>query len=452
MGISRSPPNETGDNKTKHGRNSAQKKPLNRNDNHCYDSAMNGYTISAIILTLAVFIGYINHKFIRLQMTIAIMVGSMLLSVVLIAGKSFGLHDLAGQAATILKDLDFRSLLLNGMLSFLLFAGAFTVDFDILKDQRWEVGVLATISTIVSCLIIGFSTYYLLPLIGIHLKMIYCFLFGALISPTDPIAVLATFKELGAPKKLEVCVSGESLFNDGVGIVMFTTLIEFASGHHAITAASVSLLFLQQAVGGVVYGLVIAWGISKLIQSIDSTKLAILLTLVIVTGCYALALKINISGALAMVVAGIYIGHEARSNKYGAHIHDIMDVFWELIDEILNAVLFLLIGFELLAVHIHGNEYWAMLFSIPFVLLVRLATVAIPMKYFSFKRNPPAYAISILTWGGLRGGLAVALALSLPASPERNFILAMTYAIVAFAVIVQGISIRPLVRRSKQHH
>ncbi|MDF1761141.1 MAG: sodium:proton antiporter [Coxiellaceae bacterium] len=411
---------------------------------------MNAYTMLAIIITLAVLIGYINHRFIRLQMTIAIMAGAMILSLLLLFLQYTGATNITPHVTAMIENLDFRHLLLNGMLSFLLFAGAFTVDLDLLKQQRWQIGILASVSTVASALIIGYLAYLLLPFLGIHVPLLYCFLFGSLISPTDPIAVLATFKEVGAPKALEVCVAGESLFNDGVGIVMFTTLYQLAFTSTTITAGSVTLLFLKQAVGGIAYGVIISWVVSNLLKSAKGRKMAMLLTIALVTGGYQLALAIDISGPLAMVVAGIYLGHQARRGDFGKSTVEAMDVFWELIDEILNAVLFLLIGLELLTLNIHGKQMIAVFAAIPIVLLVRLITVAIPMRALKHRGKTAPYTISILTWGGLRGGLAVALALSLPAGSDRHLILAMTYAIVAFAVIVQGLSIKSLVRLSKQ--
>ncbi len=416
-----------------------------------YHADMNAYTMLAIIITLAVLIGYINHRFIRLQMTIAIMAGAMILSLLLLFLQYTGATNITPHVTAMIENLDFRHLLLNGMLSFLLFAGAFTVDLDLLKQQRWQIGILASVSTVASALIIGYLAYLLLPLLGIHVPLLYCFLFGSLISPTDPIAVLATFKEVGAPKALEVCVAGESLFNDGVGIVMFTTLYQLAFTSTTITAGSVTLLFLKQAVGGIAYGVIISWLVSTLLKSAKGRKMAMLLTIALVTGGYQLALAIDISGPLAMVVAGIYLGHQARRGDFGKSTVEAMDVFWELIDEILNAVLFLLIGLELLTLNIHGKQMIAVFAAIPIVLLVRLITVAIPMRALKHRGKTAPYTISILTWGGLRGGLAVALALSLPAGADRHLILAMTYAIVAFAVIVQGLSIKSLVRLSKNN-
>jgi len=411
---------------------------------------MTPYALASVILTLAVLIGYINHRYIKMQSTIAIMVGSLLLSFVFILIQYLGIADIADATKNLLIQTDFHTLLLNGMLSFLLFAGSLSVDFSILKSRKWEIGILASISTVASVLIIGTLTYYLLPIIGITLPYLFCLLFGALISPTDPIAVLATFKKIEAPKNLEVCVAGESLFNDGVGIVIFLTLYQLAFEGVSITWGNVSLLFLEQAVGGIVYGVILGFVAHKLMQTVDDRKMAILITLAVVTGGYTLALATHISGPLAMVVAGIFVGNKVRKNSKEGKTHETLAIFWEVIDELLNAVLFLLVGFELLAINITDHRLLAVVLAIPLVLLVRLITVAVPMKFIQLRRNRDPYLISILTWGGLRGGLAVALALSLPPSKYRDLIMAMTYGVVVFAVIVQGLTIKSLVQLSKR--
>ncbi|WP_423062928.1 cation:proton antiporter [Candidiatus Paracoxiella cheracis] len=410
---------------------------------------MDTYTLSSIILTLAVIIGYLNHRFIQMQSTIAIMTAALGLSAILLILQHFGIANIAIKTEAIVANINFPDLLLKGMLSFLLFAGALTIDFSSLKDQKWEIGILSSLSTIVSALIVGILVYYLLPLLSIHLPLLYCLLFGALISPTDPIAVLATFKKIGVPKALKVCVAGESLFNDGVGIVIFATLYALTFNGTPITFEQVSLLFLKQAVGGIAYGLLLGYVTNWLIKSINDHRIAILLTLGAVTGGYAFALWLGISGPLAMVVTGILVGNK-NIHKKQTKMSESLDIFWEVIDEILNAVLFLLIGFELLNIQASGLQIIAILGAIPLVLFVRLLTVAIPMKLIQLRRQHNPYTIAILTWGGLRGGLAVALALSLPPSDYRNFILAMTYGVVAFAVIVQGLSIKPLAHLSKQ--
>jgi len=268
--------------------------------------------------------------------------------------------------------------------------------------------------------------------------------------PTDPIAVLATFKEIKVPKSLEVSIAGESLFNDGIGIVIFLTLYQLAFNGVPITWGNVSLLFLEQAAGGIAYGVILGLIAHFLMKKTTDPKMAILITLAVVTGGYNLALAIHISGPLAMVVAGIFVGNKVRSSSAEDKTHNALETFWEVVDELLNAVLFLLIGFELLTINISEHELWAVFLAIPLVLLVRLFTVAVPMKFFQIKRGPEPYTISILTWGGLRGGLAVALALALPPSKYRDLILAMTYGIVVFAIVVQGLTIKPLAKLAKK--
>ena len=407
------------------------------------------YTLGSIVLTIAVLIGYINHRFIKMQTTIAIMSGSLVFSLILIIIGQFGFVQIEAHVTTMLGKIDFHSLLINGMLSFLLFAGALTIDVNTFKNQKWEIGILASVSTIASAFLVGIATYYVLHWLGFRLNFIYCMLFGALISPTDPIAVLATFKQIGAPKQLDVTVAGESLFNDGVGIVIFLTLYQLAFAGKAVTTGAVILLFLQQAIGGILYGAIIGLIAYWLIKPIDDHKIEILITLMIVTGGYAFAQALDISGPLAMVVAGIFIGNRGRNFSMSKKTRESLDNFWELVDEILNAVLFLLIGFELLTVHFNHHYLLAAFIAIPLVLCVRFITVSIPMQIFKLKRKYTPFFTTILVWGGLRGGLAVALALALPANDHRNLILAMTYAVVMFAVIVQGLTVKHLVYKTR---
>ena len=407
---------------------------------------MNLYEIFSIILTIAVAIGYINHRLVRMPPTIAIMVGSLLLSLLLIIIAQFGFADAEAHIAQILTKINFHDLLMNGMLSFLLFAGALSVDIGDLKSRQWEIGILATGSTLASAILVGGGIYFLLRWIGIDIPIVMCFLFGALISPTDPIAVLAIFKDLGAPKRLRISVAGESLFNDGVGIVIFLTIYQVAyiGGHP--TFQSIATMFLQQAIGGVAYGALLGYIGYRLIKSIDDHKLEILITLMIATGGYTLAAVLNISGPLAMVVAGIFIGNRLRDAATSRESSDALNMFWELVDDVLNAVLFLLIGFELIILKITTTEIIAGLVTIPLVLLVRFITVSIPISVFKRFRTYSPHIIKILTWGGLRGGLAVALALSLPPSKARNLILAMTYAVVVFSIVIQGLTIKQMVK------
>ena len=411
---------------------------------------MDVYSLASIILSLAVLIAYLNHKIIHMQTTVALTTASLLISVILLCIHHFGYALYVDRTRELMQSLDFRALLLNGMLSFLLFAGSMTVDFDSLKKQKWEIGTLSSLTTIASAVIVGYAMYLLLNALHIQLSLIECLLFGALISPTDPIAVLSTFKEVGASKRLTTCVAGESLFNDGVGIVIFTTIYQIAFMSHAPTWQTIVLLFCQQTIGGIAYGMLLGLFTHWLVKNLDDHNMMILVTLGVVTGGYALALDCGISGPLAMVVAGIFIGNKSQKGRLHAESQRTLHTFWEVIDEVLNAVLFLLIGFELLTINFDQSHIIAGLLAIPLVLLIRLITVSVPMQLFARKRKNEPWTIAILTWGGLRGGLAVALALSLPTSQSQSLILSMTYAVVTFAVIVQGLTVKPFVAMAKE--
>ncbi len=410
---------------------------------------MSFYTIASFILTVAVFATYVNERWIKMPTTIAIMTSSLILSFIFILIGRYTSSEFTQLITTELANLNFHDLLINGMLSFLLFAGSLHIDLTQLKQHKWEIGVLAMLGTVASTFLVAGLMFELLPLIDIHLDFIYCLLFGALISPTDPIAVLATFKELNAPKQLDVKVAGESLFNDGVGIVMFLSLYQLAFSHQSLSWESVSLLFLQQAIGGLIYGVALGYFVTRLIKSIDNHKVEILLTLIVATGGYTLANHWGLSGALAMVASGIYIGNSGRHSSMSAKSRESLDTFWELIDEVLNAILFLLIGFEILIIQTGHSTVYAALLAIPLVLLVRCLTVAIPMALFKIRKTYVPYTITILVWGGLRGGLAVALALALPKNEQRDLILLMTYAVVMFSILVQGMTMKSLVEKSK---
>ncbi len=407
------------------------------------------YELATLILTLAVLLGYLNHRFIKMQATIAVMVGSMLLSVLIILASNFGI-GIKETISNALISLDFSDLLMHGMLSFLLFAGSLNIDLGSLKHHRYEIGILSCISTIISALLISVATYYLLNYCGIHLLFTECFIFGALISPTDPIAVLNTFKELGAPKQLGTIVSGESLFNDGVGIVLFTSIVGIIYHGGELSFANVSYSFATLALGGIIYGSILGKIAAILIRSAGEYKMAALITLVIVTGGYTFAEYIDVSGPLAMVIAGIIVGNSGRANEKQINIQHHLDSFWEIIDEVLNAILFMLIGFEVLIIPTYFNIILLSVMAVPVVLIARWIVVTVPMSLFKLKRKYSPYATSILVWGGLRGGLAVALALSLPEGGTRDIILTMTYTVVAFSIIFQGLTTPILVHKSKE--
>ena len=409
---------------------------------------MNIYSTLSILTTTAIAIAYLNYRLVKLQTTSAIMVGSLVLSLILLALNKLGISHLEPHIEHLVARLHFHNLLMNGMLSFLLFASSLTIDWQAFKKKRWEIFTLASVSTIASTFIVAISIYFILNWFQIALPFKYCILFGALISPTDPIAVLAMVTTMRAPKKLEVIIAGESLFNDGVGIVIFITAYQFAFASNHPTLHSTAILFAQEALGGLAYGGLLGWFGTYLIRSVSDHKLRILITVGIVTGGYTLAQFLKISGPLAMVVAGMLVGNACRTTTPEDLSYKILEGFWEIVDEILNALLFLLIGFEILVMSHYFNQLLLGLISIPLVLLVRSITVLIPMSIFKRTRHYPPQTVKILIWGGLRGGLAVALALSLPPNHYRDLILIMTYTIVIFAILIQSTTVKRLVKRS----
>lgn len=406
------------------------------------------YNLIAIIITLAIGFAYINQRWLKMPTTIGIMCASLLLALLMIVGGKLGNGHLTLPLTHALARINFHDVLINGMLGYLLFAGAMTVDIRHLRQHKWEVAILAMLGTLASTFLIGIAVYYLLALFGLHLSIVYCLLFGALISPTDPIAVLAMFKDLNAPRHMVTVLEGESLFNDGIGIVIFLTIYQVAFHLSTPTWGSVTLLFLQQAVGGIIWGLIAGWVGFRLIRSIKGASLAILLTIGLVTGGYALAQLIGVSGPLAMVVAGIMVGNACRDGLVPSAMQIQLETFWEVLDELLNAVLFLLVGLELFIMPWSASMLFVGLVTIPLVLFIRFITVATPIRLLALKKNYYPYFISILTWGGLRGGLAIALALALPRSNERDIILSMTYLVVLFAILVQGLTMKPLIAKS----
>lgn len=411
---------------------------------------MSIYSYIAIILTLAIIVSYINHRFIKLHTTIAVMVAALLISVIVCIVGKLGFHKAHESLMLFVVHMKFHELVMNFMLGLLLFAGSLTINLTDLKSQKWEVGILSFISTVCSAFIIGSVLYLILSLIGVPMGFAYCMLFGSLISPTDPIAVLAIFKEVHAPKKLETAVTAESLFNDGVGVVLFITAYQVAYASNSVSFWSVILLFLQEAAGGIVYGIVFGWILCVLLKTLRDIKLEILLTITLVIGAYTLAQAILISGPLAMVTAGIFVANYKRHVVLPPLSRQYLETVWEIIDELLNTVLFLLLGFEILIVHYDWRKVVVSLLVIALVLVTRFITVAVPMTLLNPWREKIPYAISILTWGGLRGGLAVSLALALPKGDVRSWVLALTYAVVLFSVIVQGTTIKPLVKFSKK--
>ncbi len=407
---------------------------------------MSLFDILALLITLTAIFSYINHRYLRLPLTIGVMLIGLIMSLGLLALKPLGL-DLTSQANTILGEIDFNQTLMHGMLSYLLFAGALHVNLADLAEQKWLIATLATLGVLASTTIIGVLLWLLLDLIDIDLPFLYCLVFGALISPTDPIAVLAILRTVHAPKSLETKITGESLFNDGIGVVVFILISGFAFGETDITPSAVIAFFLKEALGGVIFGFVIGGITYAMLKRVDNYQVEILLTLALVTGGYAMAEVLHVSAPIAIVVAGLLIGNHGRLLAMSEITVERLDTFWELIDEILNAVLFVLIGLEILVITFGAHLLIAGVLSIFIVLIARFISVGVPIFFIRKFRELTPGVIKILTWGGLRGGISVALALSLPASPERETILAITYCVVVFSILVQGLTIGRLIKR-----
>ncbi|KPU83440.1 sodium:proton antiporter [Psychromonas sp. PRT-SC03] len=419
---------------------------------------MSVYATFCFIAAASMLITFVNSKIGHMQNTIAITAGSLLLSLfIVIAGKN-GFIQLQNIASAQLAGLDFESFLLNGILGFLLFAGGLGIKLDHMKDQKWEITILALGATLFSTAFVGIALWSVCLLVGLPLDFIYCLLFGALISPTDPIAVLAIVKKLKAPKRIAIQIEGESLFNDGFGLVIFITVYSVAFATGEPTFSSVSLLFLHEAIGGILYGLVLGVFFHYLISATDDHAMELLLTVMIPTGGYVLAQTLGVSGPLAMVVAGIFIGNITRKTGFSQASKEQLDHFWELVDEFLNGVLFLLIGLTMLQFTFHFEDALLVVIAIPVVLMARYLSVKASYVGFHRFRSYNPYAISILTWGGLRGGLALAMAMAIPSGilviadkniDVREIILVMTYGVVFFSILVQGSTIIPLIKKAK---
>ncbi|WP_028314820.1 cation:proton antiporter [Desulfatibacillum aliphaticivorans] len=402
----------------------------------------------AILISMAAALAYINHRFLRIPMTIGLMLLSLAASLALILLEGMGL-PVAHYADQLVSGIDFSTVLLNGMLGLLLFAGALHVNLDDLAAQKLEVAVFATLGVLASTFLVGGAFYYAASFFHMGLRFVDCLLFGALISPTDPIAVLAILKKAGAPKTLETKIAGESLFNDGIGVVVFLVLLEIAAGSGHVSPGHVLALFGEEVLGGIALGLVAGYIAFRLLSSINNYQVEVLITLALVLGGYALANKLHISGPIAMVVSGLLIGNHGRRLAMSEETVDNLDTFWELIDEILNALLFVLIGLEVFILSFQGEFLIAGILAVPLVLLARFISVGGPVLVMKKWRPFAPKAISIMTWGGLRGGISVALALSLPKECNRELILTMTYAVVVFSILVQGLTIKRLVQSGK---
>lgn len=376
------------------------------------------------------------------------MIIAMISSIILvITGHLF--PDTFTHFSNLLRDVDFTEVLMGAMLNFLLFAGAIHINLKDLKEQRGPIVIFSTVSVVISTFVVAGIVFYVAPLLGLEMPFLYCLLFGALISPTDPIAVMGVLKEAKVKKSLETKVAGESLFNDGVAVVVFAVILQLTqSSDMDISFGNISWLLIKEAAGGFIVGALLGLGASNAMRKIDDYKVSVLITLSVVMGGYLIARGMHISGPLTMVAAGIVIGNYGKRTAMSATTKDYLNKFWELIDEILNAILFLFIGFELLIIP-NITNYWIMGgISIVIVLFARFVSIYVPVKLIPFKNKFSNGTIKVLVWGGLRGGVSIALALSIDEGPHKPVILAITYFIVVFSIIVQGLSVGKVATRA----
>lgn len=411
------------------------------------------FQIVAALLSLAAAFSYLNYRLLKLPPTIGLMLIAMVFSLGIVALGVF-MPAVESQARAALASIDFNETLMHGMLGFLLFAAALHVNLADLRKQKLIIGILATVGVLVTTALVGGMVYGVFMLMGIEVRFIYCLLFGALITPTDPIAVVGILKHIGAPKQLEMKIAGESLFNDGVAVVAFFGLLEIATGEAGFDIGHLSLLFVQEAIGGAVFGLVLGWVALRMLRGVDDYKVEVLVSLATAAGGYALAYALHLSGPIAMVVAGLFLGNEGRATAMSETTREHLDTFWELVDEILNAILFVLIGLELLIITFNLQLLTAGVLAFPLVIFARFLPVAGGVSLLRKWRVFTPGAISIMTWGGLRGGISVALALSIPsqlangeAVPEREILLSVAYVVVVISIVAQGLTIGPLLRR-----
>ncbi|MCW2118537.1 cation:proton antiporter [Flavobacterium sp. 7A] len=406
------------------------------------------FPLISLLIVLSASFAYINFRYLKLPNAIGLMLVSLLFSLGII-GISFIFPSLKENVAEILNGINFSELLLEVMLSFMLFAGAIHIKFKDLKAEKLSIMLFSTLSVIISTFIVGYSSFWLLNAFNLEVNLIQCLLFGALISPTDPIAVLSILKTAGVTKSLETKIAGESLFNDGVAVVVFITILQLAKPNADVSILSIATVFGQEAIGGIILGGIVGWIGYKLIASIDSYNVEVLITLAIVMGGYSLAHYTHVSGPLAMVIAGLITGNQGKRLGMSDITAEYVDKFWELADEILNALLFVLIGLELLVINTDKTILIIGLILIFIVLVTRYVSVLIPSLFIRLKEEISPKTVLILTWGGLRGGISIALALSIPTELGKDVWVTITYVIVCFSILIQGLTIGKFVNLLK---
>ena len=410
---------------------------------------MNAFDTAAVLIAVAALSGYFNHRVLKLPATTGTLAVALVSSLLLVAVDqvvpAWGLRD---TVASFLGEIDFNEALMHGMLCFLLFAGALHIDLDDLLDNKGTIGTLATGGVLLSTAVVGVLLYAGSGLVGLDVPLVVCFVFGALISPTDPIAVMGLLKELKAPKSLEAQIAGESLFNDGVAVVVFFALVSVA-GLHGVEVETISLsptglaaFFLREVLGGTVLGLGLGYVGYHALKTLNDHSLELLITLALVMFTYSLSFWVHVSGPIAVVLEGLLIGNPGRRFAMSERTREHVDAFWQMLDEILNAVLFLLLGIEVFAVPGGVTPLLVGLLAVPVALLARLVSVTVPIAAMSLVGKYRRGIVPVLTWSGLRGGISVAMVLSLPPFPARDYLLAATYAVVVFSILVQGLTVR----------
>ncbi len=409
---------------------------------------MQPFDIIAVLISLAAIFGYLNYRYIKLPTTIGLMLLGLLFSFVIIIAGQFK-PGLAEYAKSFVENVELDETLLGIMLSYLLFAGALHVKLQDLSKEKWMIAILATFGVVISTFVVGSTSYFILKILNMEISYLYCLLFGALISPTDPVAVLGILKKAGAPKSLETKITGESLFNDGVGVVVFISILGIITGDMNPNGSEIAKLFLFEVFGGLGLGFLLGLIAFMMLRNIDQYQVEILITLALVTGGYSLAQHLHTSGPLAMVVAGLMIGNQGRVLAMSSKTEEHVDSFWELIDEILNALLFLIIGLEILALEFDFLFLVFGIIAIPLILATRMFAVSLPVFILKKRRTFTKGVIRALTWGGLRGGISLALALSIPKGAERDLLLTATYIIVIFSIAVQGMTLKFVLPKSE---
>ena len=411
---------------------------------------MSLFSLVSVLVVLAALCSYLNYRYLRLPPTIGVMATALVASLLLLAAGSTA-TGIRAWAAALVGQIDFNETVLHGMLAFLLFAGALHLDLGDMAREKWTIGLLAVLATCTSTFLVGLGAYGIFCVIGIEVGLMPCLLFGALISPTDPIAVLAIMRRVGAPKRLEVQIAGESLFNDGVGIVIFMTLLKLSKGEATPEVADVLILLVREAGGGILLGLAAGLCTYYLLSRVDEYQVEILLTLALAMGGFALADALHFSAPITAVVAGLFIGNRGREFAMSVTTRMHVDMFWELVDELLNALLFLLLGLEVLVIPFDGRYLLAGLCIVPITLLARWLSVGAIIAPMRSALSCDRGTVRILTWGALRGGISVAMALSLPISDAREPLLTATYVVVIFSIIVQGLTVGRFIRWILRH-